>query len=174
MKWLLVIVAVVVLVTLALLILGLVQPVKHSVTRSILLKQNPGAVFALLDNRMDMPKWSSGVAKVDRLPDQDGKSKVRCQLAWGGMQMIMTQIERTPTSRLVIEMSKDGGAVLGTWTYTIEPETDGCRVALTEAGELKNPFFRAFARLRGLDANITQILRDLAKHFGETAEISPG
>jgi hypothetical protein len=69
-------------------------------------------------------------------------------------------------------MSKPDNTVLGTWTYQITPDAQGCHVALTEEGELKNPFFRLMARMRGLDANITQTLRDLSKKFRENAEVN--
>jgi uncharacterized protein YndB with AHSA1/START domain len=159
---------------LALLIMGLLQPAKHSVTRSIHLKQKPEVVFALIENSANLPSWSSTVQKVEPLPGQDGKPTARCTLKWGGMVMLMTQVECTPPTRLVTSMAKENGAVLGTWTYQVTPEAEGCRVSLTEEGELKNPFFRAMARLHGLDANIIQTLHDLAKKFGENADIQAG
>ena len=68
-------------------------------------------------------------------------------------------------------MARDGGPVMGTWTYSITPEGEGCRVALSENGELKSPVMRAFARFRGLDANIAQTLGELGKKFGESPPI---
>lgn len=173
MKWLLLAGLLVAAVFLAVLIIGLLQPVRHSVTRSIQLQQTPAAVFAVLDNRADMPTWSSAVLKVEPFPGRDGKPAARVTLRWGGMVMIMTQLERTPSSRLVTSMAKENGPELGTWTYEIVPESGGCRVILTEQGELKNPIFRAMARMRGFDANIHQTLGDLARKFGETAVIRP-
>lgn len=174
MKWLLIIAGVFILAILAVLILGLLQAAKHSVTRSIHLKQKPETVFALLDDQANLPSWSSSVLKVEPLPDQNGKPAVRVTLRWGGMAMIMTQLEHTAPTRLVVSMSKEGGPVLGTWTYQIVSETDGCRIALTEDGELQNPVFRVMARMRGLDTNITQTLHDVAKKFGENADLQMG
>ena len=171
MKWLLIILCFVALAMLVLLIVGLLQPVKHSVTRSLHLKQKPEAVFAVIANVDDMPKWSSGVLKVERLPERDGKLVARMTLNWGNMQMIMTQLERTPPVRLVTSMAKEGGPTFGTWTYQLAAENDGCRIALTEEGEMSNPFYRAMGRLRGLDTSVTQSLLDLAKKFGESASI---
>lgn len=172
MKWLLIIIAILLLPILVLLVVGLLQPVKHSVTRTIHLKQKPEVVFAVLADGTNLPSWSSTVEKVEPWPDADGKPAVRCTLKWGGMVMVMTQVERTPPTRLVTAMAKENGTVLGTWTYQITPEAGGCQVALTEAGELKNPFFRVLARMRGLDANIKQTLQDLAKKFGENGSIN--
>jgi ribosome-associated toxin RatA of RatAB toxin-antitoxin module len=168
MKWLLIIVGILLLPVLGLLVMGLLQPVKHSVTRSIRLKEKPEAVFALIADMTNAPAWSSTVEKVEPLPARDGHAMARCTLKWGGMQMVMTQIECTPPARLVTSMAKDNGTLLGTWTYQVTPEAGGCSVSLTEEGELKNPIFRALARMRGLDANIVQTLSDLAKKFGES------
>jgi uncharacterized protein YndB with AHSA1/START domain len=170
MKWLLIVIGIVALAIVVVLIIGLLQPAKHSVTRSLHLKQKPETVFAVLDDNAHLTNWSSSVLKTEPLPDQNGKPAVRWTLKWGGMQMIITELQHTPPARLVRSMAKEGGPVLGTWTYQITPETDGCRVAITEDGELKNPFFRAMARMRGLDANILQTLTDLAKNFGENAD----
>lgn len=172
MKWILIALGFLALVVLVTLIAGLLQSAKHSVTRSIDLKQTPEAVFSALDHPDDLPAWSSTVLKVERLPDSNGKPAARLTLAWGHMRMITTQLERTAPRRLVTSMAKEGGPVLGTWTYEITPKDGGCRVVLTETGEITNPFFRVLARLRGLDANITQTLRDLARKFGETPFVS--
>jgi len=167
----LVIVCFFILIALTVLVVGLMQPVKHSVTRSIHLKQMPEAVFALLDDSTNAPNWASGILKVEPLPDRDGKPVTRQTLKWGGMQMIVIQLERTPPNRLVYSMGKESGALFGTWTYNISAETNGCRVAITEDGELKNPIYRAMGRMRGLDTSLRQTLSDLAKKFGENPAI---
>lgn len=171
MKWLLLAAGILAVVILAVLIFGCLQPIRHSVTRSIQLKQTPATVFAVLDDRADLPSWSSAVLKVEPLPDRDGKPVARMTLRWGGMVMIMTQLERTAPTRLITRMAKENGPSMGTWAYEIVPESAGCRVELTEQGELNNPIFRAMARFRGLDSNITQTLRDLARKFGESANV---
>ena len=125
----------------------------------------------MLDNMADAPNWASTVLKVEPLPSQDGKAVARYTLNWGGMKMIMTQLERTPPTRLVTGMAAEGGPAFGTWTYQIGAENGGCRVTLTEDGELNNPFYRAVSLMRSKDANITQTLRDLLKKFGENANL---
>ncbi len=68
-------------------------------------------------------------------------------------------------------MTKEDGTSLGTWTYEFAAEPDGCRVRLTEEGEMANPFYRAIGRIRGLDTNVKQTLHDLGKKFGENVEV---
>jgi uncharacterized protein YndB with AHSA1/START domain len=168
MIWLLLIPGVILAAIIALLIFGLLQPAEHSVTRSIILKQKPEAVFAMLDNAENLPSWSSMVTKVERIPDRDGRPATRQTMKFG-MTVIATTLERKPPSRLVGRMEKEGGPVWGTWTYELVPEGEGCRVSITEDGEMKNPLFRALGRLRGLDASIKTLLTDLARKLGETA-----
>src|SRR5580698_4848249 len=99
MKWFLIIAVILllpILPILSILVAGLLQPVKHSVTRSIHLNQKSEVVFALLADSTNLPSWSSTVASVEPMPPQDGKPVVRCTLKWGHMQMIMTQIECSP------------------------------------------------------------------------------
>jgi uncharacterized protein YndB with AHSA1/START domain len=155
---------------LALLVFGLLQPVAHSVTRSLTLKQKPETVFAALDNVDALPSWSSMIAKVEHIPDRDGHPVTR-QTMRSGRSLIVTTLERKPPTRLVGSMEKEGGPIWGTWTYELTPEGDGCRVSITEDGEMKNPFFRAIARIRGLDTTIKIQLTDLAHNFGEAPEI---
>ena len=170
MVWLFIIPGILALLILGLLVFGLIQPAKHTITCSLMLRQKPETVFALLDNVEELPSWSSTVAKVEHLPDRNGRTATRQTMKFG-MVLIATTLERKPPTRLVGSMEKEGGPVWGTWTYELTPEGDGCRIAITEDGEMKNPFFRAFARLRGLDTSIKMQLTDLARKFGEVPEI---
>jgi hypothetical protein len=166
MVWLLIPVGVVVVAILGLLMLGLLQPVKHSVTRVIHLKQAPETVFPVIAS--NEASWSSTVLKMEKIPDIGGKPAAKMTLKWGHLEMIVIELERKPPTRLVTRMAKAGGPAFGTWTYELGAERDGCYVSLTEEGEMANPFYRAFGRLRGLDANVRQTLADLAKRFDES------
>jgi uncharacterized protein YndB with AHSA1/START domain len=170
MMWLLIILGIPALLLLALLVFGSLQPVTHSVTRSLTLKQTPETVFAVLDNVDQLPSWSSMVVKVEHIADRDGRPATR-QTTKFGMSFIATTMERQPPFRLVGRVEKEGGPVWGTWTYTLAPDGGGCRVTITEDGEMKNPFFRALGRLRGSDTSIKLQLADLARKFGETPDI---
>jgi len=171
MKWLLLVPVVFVIFLLALFFFGLLQPAKHSATVSLHLKQKPENVFAALDKIED--RFAS-VAKAEPMADRNGRPAMRYTVNWGRRRITLTQLERTPPARLVIRMARSDGMVWGTWTYAIAGEDGGCRIVLSEDGELKNPFFRALARMRGLDTHIAQNLRELAAQFGEPARVERG
>ncbi len=163
--WLLVVPGLIVGAILAVTIFGLTQPVKHTVTRSIVLKQKPDVVFAAIDDAEAYPTWSSMITKVERMGEREGRPATKQTLKIG-MTVIVTTLEREPATRLVTRMEKEGGPVWGTWTYELRPEGEGCRVTITEEGEMKNPLFRGLAGLRGVDASIKCQLGDLGRKFG--------
>ena len=170
MIWVLIIAGTVLAAAVALVVFGLLQPVKHSVSRSIILKQKPDAIFAVVDRAEDFPSWSSMITRATRIPDRDGRMATRETIKFG-MTIIATTLERTPPTHLVVQAEQEGGPVWGTWTYRLETVGDGCRVSITEEGEMRNPIFRALAELRGLDASIKIQLKDLARKFGEAPTI---
>jgi uncharacterized protein YndB with AHSA1/START domain len=164
-------------VVIALLVLGagaylyaLTIPASQTNTRTITLKQPPEAVFGLLSDFNNMPKWNRSLEKVEVLPPIDGKEATR-QTFKGNMQMTIVTSESTPPNRLVRSMGDIGGPFIGSWTYDIKPAPDGSEVALTEKSEMKNPFFRLMVKLLGPTKYIDEHLEDLAKNFGETAAI---
>ena len=124
MIWLLLIPGILLTLILALLIIGFLQPVAHTAGRSIVLKQKPDAVFAVIDKVDELPAWSTTVLKVERLPDGGNKSRSR-QTLRGGWQVIATEIERQPPTRLIGGIEKEGGPLFGTWTYDFVRMAEG-------------------------------------------------
>jgi uncharacterized protein YndB with AHSA1/START domain len=139
-------------------------------TRSITLKQAPAAVFALLTDMENMPKWNRNMEKIEILPPIDGKEATR-QYFKGNMQMTIITSESTPPSHLVRTMGDNTGPFAGSWTYEIKPTNGGSDVVLTEDSHMKNPLFRLMAKIFGETKYLDEHLADMAKHFGETATI---
>ena len=149
---------------------ALSSPAEQTITRSTTLKQKPEAVFELLDDVENMPKWNRSLERVEILPPIDGKEATR-QTFNGKMQMTIVTSESVPPHRLVRSMGDIGGPFVGSWTYDIQPTGDGSTVALTEKSRMKNPFFRLVVKAFGPTRYMDQHLEDIAKNFGETAVI---
>ncbi|MDQ2919874.1 MAG: SRPBCC family protein [Verrucomicrobiota bacterium] len=139
-------------------------------TRRITLKQSPDAIFALLTDMENMPKWNRNMKKIEMLPPIDGKEATR-QTFEGNMQMVIITSERTSPSHLVRTMGDNNGPFAGSWTYEIKPVDGGSEVTLTEDSHMKNPFFRLMTKIFGETKYLDQHLQDMALHFGETATI---
>jgi uncharacterized protein YndB with AHSA1/START domain len=145
-------------------------PARQTHTRTITLKQTPEAVFALLTDLPNFPKWNPNMVKIEMLPPVDGKEATR-QTFKGNMQMTIITSESTPPKHLVRSMGDVGGPFEGSWTYDISPTADGSQVVLTEQSEMKNPFFRLMVKIFGPTKYIDEHLQGMAKNFGETAVI---
>ncbi len=170
MKWLLILVAMPIVAFVVMFLIGLLLPAKHSLTRAITLKVKPETAFRAIADVESLPSWASGVLKVERLPDRDGKEATR-QTLKGGMKMVVLTSESTPPTRLVRSMGDTSAPFFGSWAYDFSPAADGCRVVVRETGEVPNPFFRAMSRMFGLDKHVTQHLNDLARKFGEIGRV---
>ena len=56
----------------------------------------------------------------------------------------------------------------GTWTWAIEPSSEGCSVRVTEDGFVTNPIFRFVSRfIMGHHATMDARLKDIAAQLGE-------
>jgi uncharacterized protein YndB with AHSA1/START domain len=145
-------------------------PAHQTHTRTTTLKETPDAVFALLTDLPNFPKWNRNMVKLEMLPPVDGKEATR-QTFKGNMQMTIITSESTPPKHLVRSMGDIGGPFEGSWTYEISPTTDGSQIVLTEQATMNNAFFRLMVKLFGPTKYMDEHLEDMAKHFGKTAVI---
>src|ERR1700704_2736543 len=72
-------------------------PAHQTHTRTTTLKQTPEAVFALLTDLPNFPKWNRDMVKIEMLPPIDGKEATR-QTFKGNMAMTIVTSESTPPS----------------------------------------------------------------------------
>jgi uncharacterized protein YndB with AHSA1/START domain len=145
-------------------------PAHQTNTRTTTLKQTPDAIFALLTDLPNLPKWNHNMTKIEMLPPVNGKEATR-QTFNGNMQMTIITSESTPPKHLVRSMGDIGGPFEGSWTYEITPTADGSQVVLTEQSTMNSAFFRLMAKLFGQTKYMDEHLQDMAKHFGETAVV---
>jgi len=73
---------------LILLLIGLFLPARHELARAVTLRAKPEAVFRTVGDVQNLPAWSSGVVKVEKLPDRDGK-EVTSQTLKGGRKVVV-------------------------------------------------------------------------------------
>lgn len=150
-------------------LLGSALPRAHETSRSTFINVPAHTLFAALVTPEAYPEWRTGVTSVDRLDSDrftehgpDGPVTYRI-------------VDRTPSSRLVVAVDDPDQVFSGTWTYELEPDGPTGRVTrlrITERGEVRNPVFRAIARVT-MDPgeSIETFLKDLGKRYGQDVTI---
>lgn len=171
MKILLRFILILVVLGIATYVYALSLPAHTTHTRTTTLKQTPDAIFALLTDMPNFPKWNKDMIKIEMLPPIDGKEATR-QTFKNNMAMTIITSESAPPKHLVRSMGDNNGPFEGSWTYDISPTADGSQIALTEQSTMNSPLFRLMVKMFGPTKYMDQHLQGMAKYFGETAVIN--
>lgn len=168
LRWLGIGLSVLVGVLAALYIVGGILPRDHTARMEIAVQSPPERVWAPISDFAGTARWRDDVTHVERLP-MDGGALRFVEVSRNGT-VTFEVVGQDPPSRQVVCVVDDGQPFGGTWTWTIEPDGAGSRVAIVEQGFVKSPPFRVMARLffpptRTIDG----YLRALARELGESA-----
>jgi Polyketide cyclase / dehydrase and lipid transport len=167
MKWILIIVAALLLIVAVIALTGMMLPKAHLVSRSSRFKQSPQAIW---DAITGPPNWRPDVRAFENLPPRDGH-RSWAETDKHGQTIAFESVEEIPPTRLVTRITTVNLPFGGTWTHEIKPMSDGCELTITEAGEIYNPIFRFMARfVFGDSGSIEAYLKALHKKFGEAGD----
>lgn len=152
---------------LAIFVGGCFLPRSHQVSRTIALQQPPEAVWQTITDFPNAPSWNANVAKIEKMPDRNGH-EVWKEDYKNGYTLTLETTEATPTTRLVRTIADVGGPFTGRWEFVLTPAAGGCRMTITEFGEVANPYFRVMAKMfMKPEAHVELYLAALARKFGE-------
>ena len=169
--WILMSLAVVAGIFGAIFLIGSFLPRGHEITRSLSLKQTPEAVWQLITDYANVLSWQSNVVKVEKQPDKNGH-EVWKETYKGDYGLFLETTEAAPPTRLVRSIADDKGPFSGRWEFALAPVEGGCKLSVTEFGEVGNPFFRFMFRLfMKPEVYLVMYLTSLARKFGEPAMI---
>jgi hypothetical protein len=164
MKWVLIVVAVLILFVALVAIAGMMLPKAHIASRSSRFKQPPQAIWEAITGP---PDWRSDIRGFENLLPLNGH-RSWAETDKHGQTIAYESIEEVPNARLVTRIATEKLPFGGTWTQEIKPLADGCELTITEAGEIYNPIFRFMARfVFGYSGSIETYLKGLRKKFGE-------
>ncbi len=149
--------------------IGALLPQSHLSRRRARFHKPAEEVFALLSNFAAMPSWRADLQRIELLAPQEGKQRYR-EIGRGGEVTYLVESLEPP--RLLRTRIADKLPYGGTWTLTLEPESDGCVLTIVEAGEVYNPLFRFVSRfILGHTATIDAYLKSLALKLGEPLQL---
>jgi uncharacterized protein YndB with AHSA1/START domain len=164
MKWALFAVLAVVGIVLAVVLIGMLLPKNHTVSRSRRFNQPPEQVWAVITGP---PTWRSDVRSFEELPIRDGH-RLWKETGRDGQTIPYEAIESAPPSRLVTRIADPALPFGGTWTCEIAPQAGGSLLTITENGEVYNPIFRFMSRfVFGHATTLEVYLKALSAKFGE-------
>jgi hypothetical protein len=171
MKWLFLLLALPFLLVAVFALLGSFLPRQHEARRQAVFHRTPAELFALARDFANAPAWRTGLKSVELLPPRDGHPSYRETAGHRALTYVV--LEEKPGEKLVVKIADDDLPFGGSWTYEFSAIADGCRVRITEDGEVKNPVFRFLSRfVFGYNTTIDVYLRDLGKKVGE--KVTPG
>jgi hypothetical protein len=160
--------------------IGASLPREHVASRTLALAQPPEVVWPILTDFAGQSAWRPSLKSIERLPGSDDGAVVWREIL-GDMKIDLKVLEEHPPTgrspgRLVRKIVNDDLPFGGVWEYSLERASagaePGCKLSITERGEVKNPLFRFVSRfLMGHAATIEGYLKDLARKFGEPAMI---
>lgn len=172
MKWLLVSVAVLVVVIAAVAVIGLLLPRDHVATTTAHIDAPPDSVWRALTDVSDYPRWRTGVKSVDVLSTEGA---VRWREHTSDGTITFERAEEEPPRRLASRISDETLPFGGTWTYDLEPETNGTRLTITERGYVTNPIFRFMSRfIFGHHRTQEDFHHALGRRFGHEVTVTRG
>jgi hypothetical protein len=169
MKIALIILAGVVLAVVVIVVIGLLLPERHVVSRSASFRATPEALYALITGPQ---QWRPDVVSSETLPDTNGKELVR-ETTSDGRSITYEILDRRPTSSLKRRIATPNLPYSGTWTFSIQPRSGSTVVSITEDGDVYNPIFRFVSRfILGQTHTIDTYLRALGQATGQQIELS--
>jgi len=154
-------------------LVGLLLPKQHVASRAISLRRKPEDVFQLISDFKTAPSWRPDLQEVELLSPTDGHPRY-CDKSKNGT-LTMEVVESTPSSRMVTRIADKGLPFGGMWILDISPTAEGCRLNITERGEIYNPVFRFVARfVLGYQRTLDAYLRNVSRRLGEGSDPQDG
>ena len=171
MRWVLIVLAALVLLVVMVALIGAMLPKGHVAARAAVYRRPPPEVWDAIHDFAAYPQWRRETSKVEILPPEDGRERFRETSSFGTITFSVDEAD--PPRRMVTRIADTGLGFGGSWTYELTPVPEGTRLTVTERGEVYNVFFRFLSRVVfSQHATIDAMLKSLGGKFGET--VTPG
>jgi hypothetical protein len=115
-------------------------PMRHEVTRSATLHAPIDAVFAMVSNVEQYPKWRTDITGVEPVPDDGGGTRFR-EISGKGAVIYRLELSKAPNDfRVRVD---DEALPFGGWrSYSMSSSEFGTELTVVETGEVYNPVFQ--------------------------------
>jgi hypothetical protein len=149
---------------------GWMLPVAHVATRSLLLQQPPEAVWDAVTDVGRATEWRKNLKRIEVLDSAPGRRRWR-EIGKDGT-LTLVEDEAVRGKSWVTRIDDPALPFGGRWRFEFQPDGEGCRIRITEEGEVYNPAFRFLSRfVFGHAGTLEAYLANLAAQFEEKAEV---
>lgn len=170
MRWVWSVATAIAVLALLVLLFGSLLPRRFSVTRAIVFHRPAAEVWKVVTDVPAIPSWRPGVVKIEPGPDRNGRP-TWVETFRNNMKISVADTVTTPGHVFEREIFGEGVPFTGRWTFDLSAHEGGCRLVLTEDGDVPNVFFRFVSKfVMGHVAHVDRYLLDLARKFGEEAK----
>src|ERR1041385_1263241 len=156
MKIVLIFFVVLIALMVIMMLLGRMLPVKHTASQSKLFISSCNEVWNVVT---DVTHWKSWLSDLKDLSITNDSTFV----ADGVEYAISNSVPGVSFTTTIITKDLPYG---GMWHYVFEKEGEGCRLTVTEIGEVYNPMFRFMSKyIFGHDGSLRKFMEVLSKHI---------
>jgi uncharacterized protein YndB with AHSA1/START domain len=124
--------------------IGWLLPAGHVARCQTRIAQPPDRLFAVITDYAAHPTWRDDLDRVEVLDATPGHEVVREHSSFGILDLHVERVEAPIL--LVTRVSDPDGAFGGTWTFELSVIPGATQLAITERGEVYQPFFRLLSR----------------------------
>ena len=144
-----------------LMLIGWLLPVKHNVSRSLLLDAEIERVWQRLVSYENMPKWRLELQNVKQVGTDVWEETTK-----EGKSIAFATVEETQPYRLERKIVGQRLMFGGSWTFELRSKGRQTELTITENGEVYKPLFRFVAKYiighhRSMDKYLQQLLLSL-------------
>ncbi|QYK54398.1 MAG: SRPBCC family protein [Fimbriimonadaceae bacterium] len=140
--------------------IGATLPVGHTASVKIVVNAPPEAVWNVVTDYKEFPKWRTELAEVQPVEDPQGRASWIEVSKFG--EMPLTVEESDPPRHLLTRISGKDLQFGGTWSWRLDPQGDKTEITVTENGEVYSPLFRFISKfIFGHDTHLKSYAKQL-------------
>ncbi len=152
----------------AVIVIGLLLPKRHVVTRGANYRATPEQLFRLISGEQN---WRADVLRCEISTEGDGRVLQR-ETTRNGETVTYELTGRVEPVSIERRIVTKGLPYSGTWSFSLKPAGESTVVRITEDGEVYNPLFRFVSRfIIGQARTIDTYLQNLGKATNQEIQI---
>jgi hypothetical protein len=150
-------------------VIGLLLPKAHTVSRAAGYNTTPDKLFTLIAGPQN---WRPDVVRYEVVPNSTGRELTQ-ETTRSGETVTYELLDRKPPESIKRRIATPNLPYAGTWSYSLQSHAGGTIVRITENGVVYNPVFRFVSRfIVGHTSTMDAYLRALGRATGQQVQIT--